>query len=305
MTELDNISMKDLSIIIVSYNTKHVIGECLESIQANAGEIISYEIIVVDNNSSDDSVEYLKNNFKDITTIANKENTGFSRANNIGLRKATGRYLLFLNPDTVVQKDTLGIMVEFMDRHKDVGAATCRVELPNGEIDDASHRGFPTPLNALFHFSGIAKIFPSSTFFNGYHLGWKDLDKVHEIDALAGAFMIVRREAGDAVGWWDEDYFFYGEDIDFCYKLKQNGWNIYYVPTVSILHIKGVSGGLKKHSQKITSASKETRVRATNWRFEAMKIFYKKHYINKYPKIITSLVFLAIYMKRWQSTQKI
>lgn len=290
--------MKDLSIIIVSYNTKDVIGECLESIQANAGEIISYEVIVVDNNSSDDSVEYLKNNFKDVITIANKENSGFSRANNIGLKRAQGRYLLFLNPDTVVQKDTLGIMVEFMDRHKDAGAATCKVELPSGEIDDASHRGFPTPWNAFFHFSGIAKLFPKSTFFNGYHLGWKDLDKVHEIDSLAGAFMIVRREAGDEVGWWDEDYFFYGEDIDFCYKLKEAGWKIYYIPTVSILHIKGVSGGLKKHSQKITTATKETRIRATSWRFDAMRIFYRKHYFDKYPKILTWLVLQGIGLKQ-------
>ena len=290
--------MKDLSIIIVSYNTKHVIGEGLQPIQQNADAVISYEVIIVDNQSSDGSVEYLKENFKMFTTIANKENAGFSRANNIGVKKATGRYVLFLNPDTVIQKDTLGIMVEFMDRHKDVGAATCKIELYDGTIDDASHRGFPTPLNALFHFSGIAGLFPNSTFFNGYHLGWQDLDKVHEIDALAGAFMIVRREAGDAVGWWDEDYFFYGEDIDFCYKLKERGWKIYYVPTVSTLHIKGVSGGLKKHSQSMTTATSETKIRATNWRFDAMKIFYKKHYIKKYPKILTWLVLQGINFKQ-------
>lgn len=290
--------MKDLSIIIVSYNTKHVIGECLESVKENAGAGISYEVIIVDNNSSDGSVEYLKENFKMFSTIANKDNSGFSKANNIGIKQAVGRYVLFLNPDTIVQKDTLGIMVEFMDRHKEVGAATCKVLLEHGQIDDASHRGFPTPLNALFHFSGIAKIFPNSIFFNGYHLGWKDLDRVHEIEALAGAFMIVRREAGDAVGWWDEDYFFYGEDIDFCYKLKEKGWKIYYVPTVSILHIKGVSGGLKKHSQNITTASKETRIRATNWRFDAMKIFYKKHYMKKYPKVLTWIVLRGISLKQ-------
>ena len=290
--------MIDLSIIIVSYNTKHVIGECLESIKKSATDKLSYEIIVVDNKSLDDSVEYLKRNFKNVITIVNKENVGFSKANNIGVKKAIGRYVLFLNPDTVVQKDTIGIMIEFMDRHKDAGAATCKVELPDGSIDDASHRSFPTPWNAFCHFSGIAKLFPTSTFFNGYHLGWKDLDRVHEIDAMAGAFMIVGREAGEQVGWGDKDYFFYGEDIDFCYKLKQKGWKIYYVPTVSILHIKGVSGGLKKHSQQITTATRETKIRATNWRFDAMKIFYRKHYLNKYPKILTWLVLQGISLKQ-------
>ncbi|HYM65402.1 MAG TPA: glycosyltransferase family 2 protein, partial [Candidatus Sulfotelmatobacter sp.] len=136
----------------------------------------------------------------------------------------------------------------------------------------------------------------------GYNLGYMDLSKTHVIDALAGAFMIVRRKAGEEVGWWDEDYFFYGEDLDFCFMLKQKGWKVYYVPEVSILHYKGVSGGIKKDSQKITTASKETKKFATKWRFAAMRIFYKKHYEQKYPWIVTRLVYLGIYLKKTLSS---
>jgi len=229
--------------------------------------------------------------------IVNKKNEGFSRANNIGVKESSGRYVLFLNSDTVVPEKTVEYMVNFMDSHNDAGAATCFVRMANGQLDDAAHRGFPTPWNALCHFSGLSRIFPQSMFFNGYHLAWKDLKKMHEIDALAGAFMIVRREAGEQVGWWDEDYFFYGEDLDFCYMLKENGWKIYFVPEVEILHLKGASSGIKKESQQISKASLETKRWVTNQRFNAMKTFYKKHYVNKYPYFLTSLVMRAIDLK--------
>jgi GT2 family glycosyltransferase len=189
-------------------------------------------------------------------------------------------------------------MVEFMDKDKDAGAATCKVMMPNGKIDDASHRGFPTPWNAFTHFSGIAKVLGKTKLFGGYSLGYLDFSKVHEIDSLAGAFMIVGKHAGEEVGWWDEDYFFYGEDIDFCYMLKQKNWKIYYVPQFSVLHYKGVSGGFKKVSRDITTASPETRRRSMQARFNAMRIFYKKYYEKKYPWFITRLVYLGISLKK-------
>jgi len=288
----------DLSIIIVSYNTKPVLPDCLKSIYENSVDL-NFEVIVVDNASKDKTAdEIAKLKYPNFQFIQNNQNLGFSKANNIGVKKSKGKYVLFLNPDTQIRKDTLLEMLKFMDETKTCGAATCKVELPNGKIDDASHRGFPTPWNSFTHFSGIANIFPSSKIFNGYNLGNLDLEAVHEIDALAGAFMLVRREAGEDVGWWDEDYFFYGEDIDFCYMLKQKGWKIYYVPTVSILHLKGVSGGLKKVSKEITTADKETKTRATKARFNAMRIFYKKHYEQKYPWILTRLVYLGIHLKQ-------
>lgn len=294
--------MTDLSIVIVSYNTADLITKCLDSIKETAKDI-SFEVFVIDNASSDDSVEVIKNYIKNdksknIHFVENNTNLGFAKANNKAMEKSSGRYILFLNPDTVVYPKTLDYVVKYMNENKNVGAATCELIMPNGKIDDASHRGFPTPWNAFCHFLGISKLFPRSKLFAGYSMGWKNLKKTHEINALAGAFMIVRREAGDEVGWWDEDYFFYGEDLDFCYQLIKKGWKIMYVPQVRTLHYKGVSGGLKKVSKEITTADKETKKRATKARFDAMKIFYKKNYEDKYPKFLTKLVMLGIVLKQ-------
>lgn len=296
----------DLSIIIVSYNTKEFLRKLLFSISQNISSKISYEVIVVDNASSDNSSEMAEKEFPKVKLIANKKNFGFSKANNIGIAKtAKSRYVLFLNPDTLLKKGTIEEMIGFMDSHKDCGASTCKVIMSNGEIDDATHRGFPTPWNALTHFSGISKLVPHSAFLNGYYMGWKDLEKIHEIDALAGAFMLVRREAGEEVKWWDEDYFFYGEDIDFCFMLKQKGWKIYYIPTVSIFHHKGAASGIKKISKGVSTATKETKVRITKSRFSAMKIFYSKHYVGKYPKVLTMLVMWGINLKLWYTLKRI
>ncbi len=289
--------MVDLSIVIVSYNTKDFLIKCIQSIE-ETGKDFNYEIIVADNASSDGSVELVKEKFKEVIVIANKGNLGFSKANNLGVKKASGRYVLFLNADTVVYPNTLKYMINFMDSQKQAGAATCELKMPNGKIDDASHRGFPTPWNAFCHFSGLSKIFPKTHLFGGYNLTYLDFDKTHEIDALAGAFMLVRRSAGEEADWWDEDYFFYGEDLDFCFMLKQKGRKIYYVPEVSILHYKGVSGGIKKHSQNLTTASSNTKKRATYERFRAMRLFYKKHYEQKYPWIVTRLVYAGISLKQ-------
>lgn len=292
--------MIDVSVVIVNYNTKEFSKDCILSIQKNAGNV-SYEIIIVDNASSDGSVaelSNLKSKIPNLKIISNKKNVGFSKANNQGVKASQkNRYILFLNPDTIIQNKAIEKMINFMDTHKDAGASTCKLIMPNGKIDDATHRGFPTPWNSFSHFSGLEKIFPKSTLFAGYSLGWMDLDSAHEIDVLAGAFMLVRKEAGNEVNWWDEDYFFYGEDIDFCYMLHEKGWKIYYVPDFSIIHYKGVSGGIKAVSQKITTASDETKRRANKCRFEAMKIFYKKHYEKRYPWIINFLVNIGISIK--------
>ncbi len=300
--------MKDISIIIVSYNTKEFLLSCLTSISKPVPKSIDYEVIVVDNNSQDNTVnevKEMKGQPSGLKVIANKKNFGFSKGNNIGVHVAKGRYLLFLNADTLLKEDVIQHMLSFMESHKDTGAATCVLRMPNGKIDDATHRGFPTPWNAFCYFSGLAKLFPKSLLFNGYNLGWQDLDAVHEIDALAGAFMLVRREAGEDVHWWDEDYFFYGEDLDFCYQLKQRGWKIYYIPDVEIVHFKGVSGGIKKESQHITKADSETRLRAMNARFDAMRIFYKKHYVKTYPTILTWIVLQGITFKQKMAMRKI
>jgi GT2 family glycosyltransferase len=288
----------DLSIIIVSYNTKEFLKACIESIYKTTKNI-KFEIIVVDNASTDDSVaETLKLKTENLKIIENKENLGFSKANNVGVKQASGRYILFLNADTLVHEKTLEGMVKFMDEHEDAGASTCKLIMPNGQIDDASHRGDPTPWNAFTHFSGLSKLLGKTKLFGGYNLGYLDLNTTHEIHSLAGAFMLVRRKAGVDANWWDEDYFFYGEDLDFCYMLRQKGWKIFYVPEFSVLHYKGVSGGFKKISKDITTASEETRIRSQKERFRAMRLLYKKHYEKKYPWIITRLVYMGISLKQ-------
>ena len=312
MNTMKNISngMK-LSIIIVSYNGKEYLKKCLDSIFRS--KISDFEVIVVDNASTDGSAETIDNfkfhpfgklrtNFKFIT---NKKNLGFSKANNIGVKNSSGDYLLFLNPDTEIDKKTIESLISFMDKKKNAGCVTCKVLLPNGKLDESCHRGFPTPWNAFCFFSGLEDLFPKSRIFSGYHMGWKDLNNIHEIHACAGSFMLVRRKAGEEIGWWDEDYFFYGEDLDFCLELEKKGWKIYFVPNVSIVHYKGVSSGIKKASKDITTADRATRTFATKHRFSAMKILYNKQYINKYPKFITWLIYRFIDLKLWFALQRI
>ena len=284
-----------LSIIIVNFNTKDLLKNCLDSIfKGLKKSVVSFEVLVVDNASTDESVEMVKNRFPKIKLIKNKENLGFSKANNKGVKIAKGECILLLNPDTIIPKETLPFMVDFMDKNKDVGIATCRVELPSGELDDACHRGFPTPWNAFCHFLGLGRLFPQSKFFNGYHLGYQNMDEIHEVDACVGAFLLIRRRAGEEVGWLDEDYFWYGEDLDFCFRIKKGGWKIIFVPKVKIIHYKGAASGIKNHSQFISTADKKTRKLAQKARFEAMRLFYQKHYQNKYPPFIRWLILSGI-----------
>lgn len=293
----------ELSIIIVSFNSGRFLPEALNSIFQGSLFSKLFEVIIVDNCSEDNSVKQIsdfilshpKNN---ILFFKKNTNEGFAKANNFGIKKSQGKYILLLNPDTKLNNDTLETMLNFMKDNPLSGIATCKVILSDGKIDDACHRGFPTAWNAFCQFSGLANFFPNSDFFNGYHLGYKNLDEVHEIDSATGAFMLVRKEVGNEVNWFDEDYFWYGEDIDFCYRVKQKGWKIMFVPTVKISHLKGASSGIKDHSQKISTASKETKVKATEARFEVMKIFYKKHYRDKYPKWLTDFIMMVIDIKK-------
>ena len=294
--------MLDLSIVIVNFNAKEYLKKCLDSIFGSKTK--NFEVIIVDN-ASKDNIEEIIENYPKVKFIKNKENLGFSKANNVGLRKSSGKYILFLNPDTAVNKDTLGTLLSFMEETPDAGIVTCKVVLPNGELDDSCHRGYPTPWNAICFFSGLEKLFPHSRLFAGYHMGWMDYSKIHEINACAGSFMLVRRKAGEDIGWWDEDFFFYGEDLDFCLKVREKEWKIYYYPQVLITHYKGVSSGIKKVSKEITTADLETKRFATKHRFLAMKILYRKHYQNKYPKIVTWLLFQAINLKYWLSLKSL
>lgn len=294
--------MVDLSIIILNYNTKQLALDSIKSIEKNYPEEVAsgkYEVIVADNASPDNSLSSFKDyskktKIKSFQVVDNKHNIGFAKGNNNAIKFSAGHYVLFLNPDTVIYPKTLTRLIKFMDNHPEAGAATCKIEIPTGGIDEASHRGFPSPWNGLTHFSGLEKLLPKSRIFAGYLQGWKNFQVVHEVDAISGAFLFVLRSVGDKIGWWDEEYFFYGEDIQFCYDIKKAGYKIYYVPDVSILHYGGVSSGIKKQSHHLTTADSTHRKTMQGHRFEAMKIFYNKNYEAKYPKLLNWLVHKGI-----------
>lgn len=280
----------DLSVIILNYNTKDLLQDCLQSVLKSKKSGFSYEIIVVDNASTDGSAAMVKKEFAQVRLIQSNKNVGFAAGNNLAIPHISGRYVLFLNPDTIVFPNTFKEMIVFMDNHSRVGASTCRVELLNGKLDEGCHRGFPTPWNAFCHFTRLEKIFSKVKLFSGYSLGFLPLGTIHEIDACSGSFLFVRRKIGNSLEWFDEDYFWYGEDIDFCYRIKQKGWKIFYVPKVKIIHYKGAASGMKRQTRQISTATKKTRKKALTSSTEVMKIFYQKHYQEKYPKFINWLV---------------
>jgi N-acetylglucosaminyl-diphospho-decaprenol L-rhamnosyltransferase len=228
-----------LSVIIVSYNVKHFLEQCLCSVQRAAGYDV--EVIVVDNNSSDGSVDYLRNKYPFAHFIVNKENTGFARANNQALAIARGKYVLFLNPDTIIPEDLFTKMVSFMEAHTDAGALGVRMIDGGGKFLKESKRGFPSPAVAFCKMSGLTTLFPSSKLFAKYYLGHLPEKEMHAVDALAGACMLVRKEVLDKTGGFDEQFFMYAEDIDLSYRIQQAGYKNYYFPGSTIIHFKGES----------------------------------------------------------------
>jgi len=284
----------DLSVIIVSYNTRRLLDECLASLQTAVSPTNGLEIIVVDNASGDGSVEMVREKYPDVHLIAGEENRGFSAANNLGVWQANGRVLLFLNSDTVVSAEALVQPLDYLDAHPNVGAITVRLVYPNGERDPDNHRGFPTPWNALCHFSGLGRLFPASPRFDGYFQSYADFEQTHAVPVIAGSFMMMPRAVFDELGGWDETYFFYGEDIDFCYRIHQAGYEIIYYPHVEVLHYKGASSGLRKESAAIAQPPKETRVKVARESVRAMELFYEKFYGDNYSPLLTGLVLTGI-----------
>ncbi len=272
----------DLSVIIVSYNTQDLTLQAINSVVKAKQPKNKLEIILIDNNSSDNTVSLVKTKFPKVKIIANSKNLGFAKANNQGLRKAKGRYLLLLNSDVIINKDTLIKMIDYMDNNQQIGLSTCRVELADGSIDPASHRGFPTPWASFTYYSGLEKLFPSSKIFAQYHQGWKDLTKTHQIDSPVGAFYLLNKKALQQVGFFDESFFMYGEDLDLAYRLKKTNWQVIYNPITKITHLKSSSGLKKGKGGRLTSEDKQQRIITSKHFFKAMKIFYKKHYFKKY-----------------------
>jgi len=275
----------DVSVIILNFNTLALTKVCIERLLMSKLGKFSMEVIVCDNASTDGSDQMIKNDFPSVIFIQNGGNVGFAAGNNPGIRKAKGRYVLLLNSDTEVGVETIRTMIEFMDEHPKSGASTCKLLLMDGSMDPACHRGFPTPWNAFAYYAKLEKLFPKTTLFSGYHQLYKDLSVAHEVDSISGAFFMVRKEVIAQVGMLDEEYFMYAEDIDWAYRIKQAGWQIWFDPEVTTLHKKKQSGR--------SNANRDRRIKTQTMFITYNKLFYTKHYEKKYPWIVTFFVYRA------------
>ncbi len=279
--------MKNLTIAILNFNSGEYLSKCLESIKLVEDEA-NITTIVIDNNSFDDSLEIAQSKFKKVEFIMNPENYGFSKGYNEALKNVKTEFILLLNPDCLLERGVIKKVLEDFQTDPKVGAVTGKIILSNGKVDLTAHRGFPTPWASLLYAIGDDSL---------YHLTGKLSNENHEVDAISGAFFFTKKSILDEVGYLDERFFLYGEDIDLSLRIKNKGYKILYDPSVKITHYKGISSGLKKHSQKLTAANFATRTRARDAFYEAMILFYDKHYKNKYPFLINWLVYIGIYLK--------
>ncbi|HRE37861.1 MAG TPA: glycosyltransferase [Chitinophagaceae bacterium] len=272
-----------LSVIIVNYNVRYFLEQCLYSVQ-KACRGLKAEVIVVDNNSGDNSVEFLSSGFPSVQFLINNENLGFARACNQGWQRAKGEYILFLNPDTIVPEDGFEKCLSFFQTNPDAGALGVKMLDGSGKFLKESKRAFPSPLTSLYKLCGLAKLFPRSRTFARYHLGHLDENKNNEVDVLAGAFMMIRREVLEKVGSFDETFFMYGEDIDLSYRIQQAGYKNYYFAGTSIIHFKGES--TRKGSMNYVRMF-----------YRAMSVFVKKHYGGSRAGVFNFLIQTAIWFR--------
>jgi O-antigen biosynthesis protein len=276
-----------LSIVIVNYNVKYFLEQCLHSVQ-KACQGIDSEILVVDNNSVDGSVKMVRDKFPGVHLIENKENKGFSSANNQAIRKSKGEYILLLNPDTILEDDTLHKSVGFMDDHPDAGGLGVKMLDGKGKFLPESKRGLPYPAVAFYKIFGLSALFPRSKIFGKYHLGYLNREKIHSVDVLSGAFMLLRKKVLDKIGLLDEAFFMYGEDIDLSYRITQAGYRNYYFPETRIIHYKGES-------------TKKSSLNYVFMFYNAMIIFAKKHFSQKNIRSYSFLINIAIYIRAFIS----
>lgn len=273
----------ELSIIIVNYNVKEFLQNLLHSI-AKASQNIVSEIIVVDNASDDGSPELIKENFPNVKLIVNEKNLGFSKANNIGLKAASGDFFLLINPDTIVREDTFQKMLKFFAEFPTAGMAGCKILNPDGTLQLACRRSFPGPWTSFCKVTGLSSIFPNSKMFASYNLTYLDEDQTYEVDAISGSFMMIRKEAMKLVGGLDEQFFMYGEDLDLCYRIQKAGFKVFYVHSTQIIHYKGES-------------TKRSSIDETKIFYDAMKLFVKKHLSNSF--LIELILTTAIRLRKF------
>lgn len=279
-----------LTVVIVNYNVEYFLEQCLLSAR-KALEGIDSEVFVVDNNSVDGSVAMVREKFPGVKLIANQENTGFSRANNQAMALAAGEYVLLLNPDTVVEEDTFHRILAFMDHHPEAGGLGVKMVDGKGRFLPESKRGLPTPAVAFYKIFGLSSLFPKSPTFGQYHLTYLDNEQIHQVDILAGAFMLLRKSVLDRIGFLDETFFMYGEDIDLSWRIIKAGYKNYYYPETRIIHYKGES----------------TRKSSVNYVlifYSAMLIFARKHFSPKRAGLFSILINMAIYFRAGLSLVK-
>ncbi len=254
----------DISVIIVNYNVRDFLRNALVSI-FKALEGMKSEVFVVDNASDDGSSEMVRQSFPHVTLIENSSNVGFAKANNQALARAQGKYFLLINPDTIVQEGTFRTLIKFFEENPDVGMAGCKILNPDGTLQLACRRSFPTPWVALTKVLGFASLFPSSRLFAKYNLTYLNPDENYEVDAISGSFMMVRGEVYARIGGLDETFFMYGEDLDWCYRVQQSGWKVFYVSATQIIHYKGES-------------TRRSDIDELRLFYQAMRLFVRKHH---------------------------
>jgi N-acetylglucosaminyl-diphospho-decaprenol L-rhamnosyltransferase len=286
--------MLDLGIVVTSYNTRDLLRTCLRSVYASQGDF-TFEVCVVDNASPDGSADMVAAEFPQVKLLVNAENVGYPSANNQGLQafgfvqpptpnSQTPGFALLLNPDTELPSDALARMLDFMAEHPDAGVAGPRLVLRDGSLDLACRRSFPTPEVSLYRFTGLSRLFPHSRRFGRYNLTYLDPDVVAEVDSVVGAFMLVRAEAIAQVGLMDGQFFMYGEDLDWAYRIKAAGWKVYYNPAVTVLHVKRAA------SRNSPKAQVEF--------YRAMDIFYRKHYAAQTPLWLHAFIISVIALRQ-------
>jgi N-acetylglucosaminyl-diphospho-decaprenol L-rhamnosyltransferase len=271
----------DISVVIVHHSLPWpMLSACLEALDRGRA-LVRCQVIVVDHGLTPDLLDRLTAGFSWVEVLMDRSDRGYAVSNNLGLRRAAGRYLLLLNDDVVLPVTALRAMVDWMDAHPRAGYAGPRLVLPDGRLDRACRRAFPTPLVSLYRLAGIAGLFPGSRTFGQYNLSYLPVDQTASVDAVVGACMLVRRAAAAEVGLLDETYFMYGEDLDWALRLQQGGWQGWYLAFVVVLHRKG-------------SSSKRRRLRTTYEFYRAMVVFYRRHYAATAPWAVTWLVLAAI-----------
>ncbi len=279
-----------LSVVIVNYNVKYFLEQCLHSV-AKASSNFDCEVFVVDNNSVDGSVNMVREKFPEVIIIDNHENLGFSKANNQAIRKSKGKYVLLLNPDTVVEDDTFEKVITFMDKHPDAGGLGVKMVDGKGKFLPESKRGLPTPIVAFYKIFGLSKLFPNSKTFGQYHLSYLDENQTNKVEILPGAFMMLRKTTLNKIGLLDETYFMYGEDIDLSYRIIKGGYKNYYFPETRIIHYKGES-------------TKKSSINYVLMFYNAMVVFAKSHFSQKNARLFSILINFAIYFRAFLSIVK-